>query len=124
MGTTKREPGKVMETSVDRGKRVEAGKRGTAFIATLLTAVLAALALAGLASAKDLYLYEHEKSFNGADSDVGAMSNKVLKVAVNNANGNLYVLDQHNGKADITQFDENGNAALWSALAGTNSIEL
>jgi len=113
-----------MKTSIDRGKAVKAKKRGSAFVAALLLAVLAALALAGLASAKDLYLYEFEKSFNGSDSNIGAMTSSLLRVAVNDENGHLYVLDQHNGKADITQFNENGEAADWSALGGTNTLEL
>jgi DNA-binding beta-propeller fold protein YncE len=113
-----------MKTRIDRGKAVKAKKRGSAFIAALLLVVLAALTLAGLASAKDLYLYEWEKSFNGGGSNVGAMSSNLSKVAVSNENGHVYVLDQHNGKGDITQFDENGNPAFWSALGGTNAIEL
>ena len=116
--------GKIKRTRIDRGKAVKAKKRGSAFVVTLLLAAIAALALAGLASAKDLYLYEFEKSFNGSDSNSGAMTSTLLRVAVNNENGNVYVLDEHNGKGDITQFNENGQAAFWSGLGGTNTIEL
>src|SRR6478752_9340984 len=116
--------GKNVKTSIDRGKAVTAKKRGSAFVAALVLAVVGVLASAALASAKDLYLYEFEKSFNGSDSNPGAMTSHLLRVAVNNQNGNLYVLDEHNGKGDVTQFNENGEAVFWSALGGTNSIEL
>ena len=119
-----RESQTVLKTSIDRGKAVKAKKRGSALVAALLLAAIAALALAGLASAKELYLYEFEKSFNGSDSNVGAMTSKLQRVAVNNENGHIYALDEHNGKADITQFNENGQAAFWSGLGGTNTIEL
>ena len=103
---------------------MKASRRGSAFVAALLCAALAGLALAGLASAKELSLYEFEKSFNGSGSNVGAMSSRIEGITVNRQNGHVYVLDQHNNKADITQFDENGNAAFWSALGGTNTLEL
>ena len=124
MARDTRDQTQTMKTSIDRGKAVKAKKRGSAFAAALLLAALATLVLAGLASAKDLYLYEFEKSFNGSDSNVGAMTSTLLRVAVNNENGHVYVLDEHNGKGDVTQFNENGQAAFWSALGGTNAIEL
>ena len=124
MARDTRDQTQTMKTSIDRGKAVKAKKRGSAFAAALLLAALATLAFAGLASAKDLYLYEFEKSFNGSDSNVGAMTSTLLRVAVNNENGHVYVLDEHNGKGDVTQFNENGQAAFWSALGGTNAIEL
>jgi hypothetical protein len=114
----------MKQTSVDRGNAVTAKKRGGVFLAALMLAAVAVLALAGLASAKDLYLYEFEKSFNGADSNAGPMTTHLSRVSVNNQNGNVYVLDEHNGKGDITQFNENGEAEFWSALGGTNTIEL
>src|SRR5690349_11963942 len=102
--------GDMKQTSVDRGNAVTAKKGGGVFVSALMVALVAVLALAGLASAKELYLYEFEKSFNGADSNAGPMTPHLLRVSVNNQNGNLYVLDEHNGKGDITQFNENGEA--------------
>jgi hypothetical protein len=115
---------KTVQTSIDRGKAVTARKRRSAFVAALFLALVGILASAAVSPAKDLYKYEFEKSFNGADSNPGPMTSHILRVSVNNQNGNVYVLDEHNGKGDITQYNENGEAEFWSALGGTNSIEL
>jgi Tol biopolymer transport system component len=123
MGKSQGNTGKTVQTSIDRGEAVTARKRGSAFVAALFLAVLGVLACASISSAKDLYLYEFEKSFNGADSNPGPMTSHLQRVSVNNETGNVYVLDEHNGKGDITQYNQNGEAEFWSALGGTNSIE-
>src|SRR5690348_10068616 len=104
MGTATREPAKVMKTSIDRGDSVKGKKRARAFIAALLLSAVAALALAGVASAHLVYPYEFEKSFKGTDSTAGAMTTAVHGLTINQANGNVYVLDEHNGHSDISQF--------------------
>src|SRR4051794_36764131 len=97
MGTTRREPGNTMQIVIDRGRRPSAGKRGRAIVAALLLAVVAVCALAGTASARLVYPYELKKSFTGSGSTGGAMSPLIQRVALNQANGNVYILDQHSG---------------------------
>src|SRR3954468_11052112 len=124
MGTMRREPGNVMKAGIDGGKRVEAGNRGRAFVAALLLTVVAVLALAATASAHLVYPYEFKKSFTGSTSTGGPISSLVQRVALNQANGNVYVLDQHSGHADISQFNSNGEPQSWTGLGATNTIEL
>ena len=64
------------------------------------------------------------KSFTGSASTGGPISSLVQRVALNQENGNVYVLDQHSGHADISQFNSNGEPQSWSGLGATNTIEL
>ena len=105
--------------SARRGKSL----RGR-FVAALLLAVVAVLSLAAAASAHQVFPYELKKTITGSTSTSGPISAAVQRVAVNQANGNVYVLDQHGGHADISQFNSNGEPQSWSGLGATNAIEL
>ena len=107
-----------MGGAVDRGSRVKI------LAAALAAAAVGMLALAGSASAKQISPYQYEKSFNGTGSTVGAMTTKVTGIAIDQSNGNLYVLDQHGSEASVTKFNAAGEAQVFSGLGGLSSISI
>ena len=62
-------------------------------LATLAAGVVALLSLAGTASAHQLFQYEFEQSFKGADTTGGAFTPGIRGVAINQAAHRIYVLE-------------------------------
>ena len=96
----------------------------------LAAGILALLSSVGTASAHQLFQYEFEKSFNGADSTAGAFTTGVKGIALNQSGHRVYVLDQHpvvpccGPEGDwISQFNLSGEAIPFSGLAGVSSFE-
>ncbi len=92
-------------------------------------AALVLLAIAGSASAHQIRPYEFLKSFDGHDSTGGAFTNGLTKVAINQSNGRVYVLDSHlvgccTGENWVSQFNTAGQAQAFTALAGVSSFSV
>src|SRR5262245_50291687 len=90
----------------------------------LLTAAVAALTLAGTASAKQIQQYKFEGFFDGTGSTAGVFTGNLSRVALNDSNGRVYVMDAHGGIADISQFNAAGVAQNWSGLGGVSTLSL
>lgn len=104
-------------------------KRVRALAAVLLAAV-GMLALAGTASAHLVYPYKFQGYFDGHDSTAGAFTTSLSKVAINQGNGNLYVLDlrlksgsTYQRELWISQFNSSGVAQNFSGLSGVSSFD-
>lgn len=93
-----------------------------ASIAALTVGVAALLSLAGTATAHQLFQYEFEKSFTGADTTRGAFSGGISGVAINQGGHRILVLDETSGQGWFSQFNLNGEAANFSALGGVSSF--
>jgi hypothetical protein len=139
IGTGK--PEKNMSHQENRGGRVRTnvgltGSRGASnrgrgrvrvLFATLAASAMALFALAGSASAHQLFQYEFEKTFKGADSTAEAFTSGITGIAINQAGHRIYVLDSHGsgfgGHGWISQFNLSGEAVNFSGLAGVSSFE-
>jgi hypothetical protein len=121
MGATGRERQKMKNTT-DTGGAVDRRSRVRALTAALSVSIVGLLAGAPGASAHQLEIYKFQKFFTGADATGGAFSGAINGVAINNANGRVYVLDSNAGSLRLSQFNANGEAQLFTGLEGVSAF--
>jgi hypothetical protein len=96
--------------------------RARALFAALAAITVAALSFAGPASATQVTPYHFSGFFTGSDSTAGAFTEGLSKIEINQANGDVYVLDE--GSSTISLFNSSGTAKVFPGLNGVSSLSV